>query len=156
MELIIFIGLQGAGKSTFYRRNFAQTHVLISKDLMRNNKKPARRQAQLIKENLTSGNSVVVDNTNPTREDRAAIIDIAKNYPAMVIGYYFQSKVRDCLQRNQQRTGKAKVPDKAIYITQKKLVLPDYREGFDKLFYVKIAPSGEFAIAPWKLPENRV
>ena len=48
MQLIIFIGLQASGKSTFFRTHFATTHEHISKDLMRNNKNRARRQMQLI------------------------------------------------------------------------------------------------------------
>lgn len=48
MELIIFIGLQGTGKSTFYRTRFAATHACISKDQFRNNPHPGRRQRQLV------------------------------------------------------------------------------------------------------------
>ena len=33
MQAVIFIGLQGAGKSTFYLRNFATNHLRISMDL---------------------------------------------------------------------------------------------------------------------------
>jgi predicted kinase len=32
MELVIFIGLQASGKSTFYHERFARTHVHVSKD----------------------------------------------------------------------------------------------------------------------------
>ncbi|MFP4089167.1 MAG: hypothetical protein ACLFT3_02585 [Cyclobacteriaceae bacterium] len=35
MEAILFIGVQGAGKSTFYWENFLNTHVRISLDLLR-------------------------------------------------------------------------------------------------------------------------
>ncbi|MDQ6645100.1 MAG: ATP-binding protein, partial [Chloroflexota bacterium] len=48
MELIIFIGLQGSGKSTFYRTYLAATHEHVSKDVLGNNKNPNRRQLQLI------------------------------------------------------------------------------------------------------------
>jgi predicted kinase len=64
VELIIRIGIQASGKSTFYRSRFASTHTLVSKDLLRNNRQPVRRQAQLIAEALQAGRSVVVDNTN--------------------------------------------------------------------------------------------
>jgi len=47
-ELVILVGLQASGKSTFYRRHLSGTHVLVSKDLLRNNRRPARRQVQLI------------------------------------------------------------------------------------------------------------
>src|SRR5262245_59429337 len=33
LDLVVFVGLQGAGKSTFYRAQFAGTHELVSKDL---------------------------------------------------------------------------------------------------------------------------
>jgi hypothetical protein len=47
-ELVIFVGLQASGKSTFFRERFAGTHELVGKDLFRNNKNRNRRQAQLI------------------------------------------------------------------------------------------------------------
>jgi predicted kinase len=34
LELLIFVGIQAAGKSTCYRTHFAATHVHVSKDLM--------------------------------------------------------------------------------------------------------------------------
>src|SRR5438876_761052 len=76
MELLIFAGLQASGKSTFYRTHFATTHVLVSKDLMPNNKKHSLRQHQLIEEAFQAGSSVVVDNTNPMLEDRAELIQL--------------------------------------------------------------------------------
>ena len=43
---------------------------------MRHNRQPQRRQNELINGALAAGRSVVVDNTNPTVTDRAAIIAI--------------------------------------------------------------------------------
>jgi predicted kinase len=149
MELVIFIGLQASGKSTFFRAHFATTHEHVSKDLMRNNKNRARRQAQLIEAALQAGRSVVVDNTNPTLEDRASLIQLGKTYGSQIIGYYFESHVSSCRKRNQQRVGKAQVPDVAIYSTIKKLVQPTYAEGFDQLFYVRIAGQSAFEVRPW-------
>jgi predicted kinase len=149
MELVIFIGLQASGKSTFFRAHFATTHEHVSKDLMRNNKNRARRQAQLIEAALQAGRSVVVDNTNPTLEDRASLIQLGKTYGSQIIGYYFESHVSSCRKRNQQRVGKAQVPDVAIYSTIKKLVQPTYAEGFDRLFYVRIAGQSAFEVRPW-------
>ena len=61
MDLVILIGLQGSGKTTFYRTHFAATHEHVSKDVLRNNKNPSRRQAQLIDDALRAGRSVVVE-----------------------------------------------------------------------------------------------
>jgi predicted kinase len=148
LELVIFIGLQASGKSTFFRKYFAATHEHVSKDLMRNNKKPARRQAQLIEAALQAGRCVVVDNTSPRVEDRTPLIELGNLYGARIVGYYFESKVSECRDRNQQRSGKAKVPDIAIYATIKKLVPPTYAEGFHQLFYVRMAGDSEFQVQP--------
>jgi predicted kinase len=116
---------------------------------MRNNKNRNRRQAQLIAEALQAGRSVVVDNTNVTVEERAVLIQLGKLYEAEIIGYYFKSQVNHSLKHNSLRSGKARVPDVAIYATIKRLERPSYAEGFDKLFYVKIAAKSGFEVRPW-------
>lgn len=55
----------------------------------------------------------------------------------------------DCIARNQQRTGKARVPDRAVAGTSNRLQLPSVEEGFDRLFFVKMA-EGKFEVQPWK------
>ena len=139
LKLVIFVGLQASGKSTFYRTYFAATHALVSKDLFRHNKRPGRRQAYLVEAALAAGRSVVVDNTNPTLEDRRPLIELGRAYGASIVGYYFDAEVEACLERNQRREGRARVPDVAIYATAKRLVRPAYAEGFDRLFRVTLA-----------------
>ena len=134
MELVIFIGLQASGKTTFYHTHFAATHQHISKDLFPNNKNKDRRQTQLITTALDEGKSVVVDNTNPTTTERAPLIEIGSSYSCNIIGYYFNLPLSLCLERNLQRLGKAKVPEVGIYATVKKLTKPSFSEGFHQLF----------------------
>ncbi len=144
--MVIFVGLQASGKSTFFRARFAATHEHVSKDLFRHNKNRNRRQTQLIEAALQAGNPVVVDNTNPTVEERRPLIRLGREYGAKIVGYYFESQVRRCLERNRQRTGKDRVPDVAIYATAKKLIRPSYSEGFDELFCARIAGDSEFEV----------
>lgn len=153
MDLVIFIGLQASGKSTFFRQHFAATHEHVSKDLMRNNKNRTRRQAQLIQSALLAGRSVVVDNTNPTVEERFSLIESGCTYGAQIIGYYFESHVKPCFERNRQRLGKDCVPDVAIYATIKKLVSPTYAEGFHQLFYVRLVDNVGFEVCTWSEDE---
>lgn len=148
IEMVILVGLQGAGKSTFYRTHFAASHALVSKDLFPNNYRPARRQRQLIEEALKAGKSVVVDNTNVTRELRADLIAQAREHGARVVGYYFHSDLEECLERNRQRQGKARIPDVALHATRRRLEVPSPDEGFDQLFFVRLAGEG-FEVTPW-------
>jgi predicted kinase len=121
MEIVLLVGLQGSGKSTFCRSHFAATHVLVSKDRFRNNRWPQRRQMQLIEAALKESRSVVVDNTNPTVEDRAPIIELAGWYGARVVSFFLESHLGDCLDRNARRTGRQRVPDRALFITFRRL-----------------------------------
>ncbi len=146
VELVILVGLQAAGKSTFFRQRFAATHEHVSKDLFRNNKNPQRRQAHLIEAALKGGSSVVVDNTSPTVEDRRAVIELGRELGAKIVGYYFESDVRQCIERNRLRTGKERVPDVAIYATASKLVPPSYPEGFDELLRVRTTDDPAFEV----------
>lgn len=134
MELVIFVGLQASGKTTFYHTHFAETHQHISKDLFPNNKNKDRRQTQLIAAALDEEKSVVVDNTNPTITERTSLIEIGNSYSCKIIGYYFSLPLSLCLERNLQRIGKAKVPEVGIYATAKKLTQPSYSEGFHQLY----------------------
>ena len=150
MDLVLFIGLQGAGKSSFYRAQFVATHVWVSKDRLRNNRRPGRRQLVLVEEAFAAGRSVVVDNTNPTPEDRAALIQLARPLGVRIVGYYFESCLADCLERNRQRMGKDRVPDVALYITRQRLTPPTRAEGFDQLFFVRLQGDGRFEVLDWQ------
>jgi hypothetical protein len=77
-EIIVLVGLQSSGKSSSYRTHFAATDAVVSKDRLRNNRRPQRRQMQFVEQALKEGRSVAVDNTNPTVEDRAAIVELAR------------------------------------------------------------------------------
>ncbi len=70
MEAVIFVGVQGAGKSTLYRERFSDTHIRINLDMLK-----TRRREQLILEAcLAAQQSFVVDNTNPLPSDRARYV----------------------------------------------------------------------------------
>ena len=142
MEVIVFVGLQGAGKSTFYHRYFADTHAHISKDNFAHARDRNAHQQKLLRDYLSRHQSIVIDNTNTRVQDRLPLIEIAHSFGAKVLCYYFVSSVRESLVRNRARTGKARVKDVAIFVAAKRLEEPTYAEGFDKIFHAKIEGEG--------------
>lgn len=140
LELIVFVGMQAAGKSTYYRAELAATHVHVSKDLMPNTRNKDVKQTQMITQALQAGRSVVVDNTNPTPAVRAPLIALGKLLGARVVAYYFETTPKIAVARNRGREGKARVPDYVIYVTARKLVPPSFEEGFDEVRVVAQMP----------------
>ena len=88
---------------------------------------------------------MIVDNTNVTPAERAAVIAIAREFDARVVGYYIEATTREAVARNEGRTGRAKVPKVAIFTSAKRLVPPAAAEGFDELHTVRVPEDGRFA-----------
>lgn len=149
LTVVLFVGIPGSGKSTFFRARFAETHVLVSKDLWPNARHRDRRQARVIDEALAAERSLVVDNTNPTREERAAVIEAARRHGARVVGYYFATPLADALSRNARREGRARVPDAGVHAIAKRMCRPALDDGFDELHCVRLTEGG-FAVEAWK------
>lgn len=152
MELVILMGLQAAGKSTFARERFGASHDYVSKDRMGSTRHKEPRQQRLVAAALAAGRSVVVDNTNPSPAEREALIRIGREHGARIVGYFFPPDIAASRARNAARTGHERVPVVAIHATAKRLTPPAYAEGFDALFTVRIAPNGGFEVAPVPLP----
>ena len=136
-ELIIFAGLPAAGKSTYYREHFANTHVHVSKDLMPKTRRSEASQLLEIEAALAAGKSVVVDNTNPSPAVREPLIVLGRRHGARIVAYYFETDVKTALVRNRLREGIARVPDVAIFATRKRLVPPAMEEGFDEVVVIR-------------------
>lgn len=143
MELVVFIGLQGSGKSTFWGERFRDSHVRINLDML----KTRHRESLLFDACLVGKAPMVVDNTNPQVADRERYIQPARAAGFRVKGYYFQSKVSECLERNAGRADR--VPDLAIRGTHSRLVIPQRSEGFDELWHVRLTGTG-FVVSEWR------
>ena len=146
MEAVIFTGLQGAGKSTFYRERFFATHMRINLDML----KTRNRESRFLETCIETRQRFVVDNTNPTRAERKVYIEAAKQAGFRIVGYYFQSKIEECHRRNVQRPAEQQVPLHGIRGAADRLKLPSKDEGFDELYYVRIDESSRFVVEEWK------
>lgn len=141
VERVLFIGMQAAGKTSFYRERFFDTHVRISLDLL----KTRHRETLFLHACFASQQHCVIDNTNPTLAERARYIAEAKRVKFRVIGYFFEPDPALSYERNQARTGKKRVPPAGLFGTLKRLQRPAWEEGFDELYLVRAA-AGRFDI----------
>ncbi|MGX2040433.1 AAA family ATPase [Methylocaldum sp. MU1018] len=149
METVVFTGIQAAGKSTFFKAYFVDTHIRINLDMLRTR----RREKLLIAACLRAKQPYVVENTNLTREDRARYIPSARRAGFRVIGYAFRVGLEEALLRNALRKAPRRIPEKAIRGAFKRWQPPAWAEGFDALFEVW-SEGGEFRVRPVP-PETR-
>jgi len=146
MQAVIFCGIQGSGKSSFFRERFFDTHVRINMDMLRTR----HREELLLRACIDGKAAFVVDNTNPTAADRARYIVPAKAAAFAVIGYYFACNLSEALQRNASRQGSANIPAVGVAGTYKRLQIPALSEGFDQLWYVRNQADGTFSVEAWR------
>jgi predicted kinase len=142
MEAVILIGIQGVGKSTFYRERFFDTHVRISLDLL----KTRCREEVFLKTCLGTQQRFVVDNTNVRAAERAVYIGAALAAGFRVAGYFFHARLGDALRRNAQRSGRAKIPVPGVAGTLRRLERPRVEEGFSALYLVSRDSEDRFVV----------
>ena len=139
MEAVIFVGIQGSGKSTFYKARFFRTHVRLNLDMLRTR----HRLDILLRACLEAKQPFVLDNTNVTIAERAPYIAIARAERFRVIGYYFDVTVADALRRNEARPTEEHIPRRGLFGTLKRLEVPALSEGFDLLYTVRLGENGQ-------------
>lgn len=144
--IIIFIGLQGCGKTHYFNTHLSDRFAHVNLDTLHTRNKEMIYLQQLISERK----NIVVDNTNPQIEDRARYIQLVSAAGYYIVGYYFGSRLQDCIIRNNMRTGKAKVPAKAIAATSNRFQLPSKDEGFDELYYLERIDEDTIIKKPWR------
>ena len=142
--MAIMTGIQASGKSSFCK-NYLSAYARINLDTLHTRNK----ENIAIETAFQAKRDMVIDNTNPTAIDRKKYIVKAKENGYRVIGYFMQSRIQECIARNEQREGKEKVPTIAITATSKKLEMPSYEEGFDELYFVRLTDTGA-AVEKWQ------
>ena len=147
---VIMIGIQASGKSTLCCKCLPDSFVRISLD----EQNTRNKEKKLLTDCISKGVDIVIDNTNPTRADRQRYIPVLRENDYRIIGYFMQSRIADCIRRNENRQGKDRIPRTAIAATSNKLELPEYAEGFDELYFVRMLDDG-FIVENWE-EENEI
>jgi predicted kinase len=144
MECVILVGIQGSGKSAFFKARFADTHLRINLDML----KTRTRESRFFELCLETGQRCVIDNTNPRVIDRAPYIARAQQHQFAVTGYFFDVPAREAVARNAARPEHQRVPIPGIFGTAKRLERPTLAEGFDTLYIVRTSADGGFTVEP--------
>ncbi|WP_228376912.1 AAA family ATPase [Chryseobacterium vrystaatense] len=142
--MLIFIGIPASGKSSFYKELFFNSHIRISMDLLNTRNK----EGKLLRYCFETQSQMVIDNTNVTKEERKKYIELARQNNYEIIGYYFDSHLKDCLERNKNR--KDTISEIGIKTKYKELAKPFYEEGFDHIHTVNMVDN-EFIITPYEV-----
>jgi len=74
-EMIIFVGMPGSGKSTFTKK-YLDGYERVNRDTLGSKSLCEKKTREF----LDKSKSVIIDNTNPSREARRTFIEIAKEY----------------------------------------------------------------------------
>ncbi|QDI89661.1 ATP-binding protein [Candidatus Nitrosopumilus sp. SW] len=124
------IGITLSGKTTFVKANF--NHEEIRLYYFDNNRK---KEMNYIEQCLKQGKSIVVDDTNLTKNIRKRHIDMAKKYNAKMIGIFMNTSSGIIEQRRTRR--RDSFPLVAINKQLKEFETPNKDEGFDTLIIHK-------------------
>jgi hypothetical protein len=135
-EAVLFCGIQASGKTSLYCKRFVDTHVRVSRDLLRT----PHRETVFLRACLDTRQSFVVDKTNATPEHRAPYIAAARAAGFRVVAYWLPATPRSAIARNAQRPERWRVPVPAILGTYKRIVPPRLEEGFDAVRVVEDEP----------------
>ncbi|KAM9959170.1 hypothetical protein ACTFIR_000228 [Dictyostelium discoideum] len=129
-EMVISVGYPAAGKSTFARKYFGTAgYTIINQDTLKD-------KAQCLKAAnaaLAQGKSVVIDNTNPTKDVRAEYLALAKKYNAKARCLNFTTSFDLAMHLNyyrERKDGVKHIPSIGYFTFRKKYQEPNTSEGF--------------------------
>ena len=133
MKVIILKGIQASGKSTWAKAKIAEdpSFVRINKDEIRillgtdgkpcgNEKMVCNYRDDFIKESLSNGLNVIVDDTNFNPFHEETIRNIASAYSATVEIKWFKIPLKEAIERDSKREGSARIGKFAIINTYNK------------------------------------
>lgn len=141
-ELIMLVGLPGAGKSTYAQGLKEKGYIIHSSDAIReeltgNINEQAHNEEVFyilhsrVKEDLKKGKGVVYDATSLNRKKRKAFLDELRSIQCKKTCVIVMTPYEVCLAQNYART--RQVPDGVIVNMYKSFNTPWYSEGWDEI-----------------------
>lgn len=149
VEAIVFVGVPGIGKSTYYKKYHFKTHIRVNRDMLReynykqklvNGVNYEEKMMNLIKYCIDNSVNFVVDNNNFTKKQRKHLVDYIRLMDTKeqfkIIALVFPKDFTLASGRNLQRGNYERVP----YEIWKSMVDAyddvSMSEGFDKIRFL--------------------
>lgn len=137
LTMVLMIGYPGVGKSVFVE-NMILPHGLVY--VNRDTLKTMKKCIDLASKSLKAEKSVVIDNTNPSREVRKVFIELAKQYKARVVVFDFIADFEIAYRLNKARkeTGLGHVLPVVVFVKFRMQYQPPHRnEGIHEIYHVE-------------------
>lgn len=147
-KMYVVIGIPGCGKSTYIQNHIKENEIIVSRDkirfsMLKDNDDYFSKESEVydkfieqIDAAIAAKKDVWVDQTSLNRAARNKLFSRLNKKPDEIIGIYFNIPITIALQRNAQRSGRALVPEDAIYNMLVALEKPTKKEGFTKILEV--------------------
>lgn len=123
-EMIIMMGYPSSMKSSFISKYLKpRNYEILEGDVLKTFPKILKETEKALK----NGNSVVIDRTNPKKEDRIILMNLAKKYNTPVRIFISRITIEEAMELNTKRfqeTGK-KIPKIAFYTFRKNFEEPE-------------------------------
>jgi bifunctional polynucleotide phosphatase/kinase len=136
-EMLIMVGFQGSGKSTFAKKiEEKYKYVIINQDTL-------KTKAKCIKEatnNMKNKKSIIIDATNPSKEKRHEWIKLADEYNFSVRIVKIDEDIEFARHNNIYRSitqNIKEVPSIAYNIYKSNYEEPDISEGVEEILLIK-------------------
>lgn len=136
-NLVILSGIPGAGKSTWLRNHLGEGDAYVSRDEVRfsiigddedyfsHETEVFNKFVAEIEAKLNEGKRVFADATHINWASRHKLLERIHNKKNINIDvYYFETSLGTCLKRNEQRSGRAVVPNSVIRCMSAQLTDP--------------------------------
>ncbi|KAH9502390.1 hypothetical protein Btru_075567, partial [Bulinus truncatus] len=139
-EVIVLVGLPSCGKSFFSREILKpKGYVVVNRDTLGSWQKCVK----MVNEALVHS-SVVVDNTNLSRDERGRYIECSRKAKVLCRCFLFTTSVEHCRhnEKFRQMTDKdhAKINEMIFNKAKSKYERPDLSEGFKEIIEVNFVP----------------
>jgi len=142
-EMILMLGRPGSGKSEFSRKllnaEAYKNYIYVNMDTC----KTKNKCHKITKDAIQKGQSLIIDNTNPSQQIRKEYIELAQKYGSEIYISVYMMDIPEILSKhlNQFRVQKsqgqiAKIPEIAYRIYNKKYQEPTLHEGIDQIIKI--------------------